>query len=228
MVKISALPPAGSLADDDETPFVDDSTASTKKFTLTILKEWFQSLVGWITTAMIGDGQVTAAKLDSSAIAQGYLEIGRTTLGSAGDTISVTGLPARTYLKVIAFTPDSGGTISHTLFFNNDTAANYSRRRSEAGAAEVTAVSVSTAIAATQVAAKWFTTADIINVLAQEKLVHGFTSHNNGNGAGNIPNRIEFAGKWANTSAQISRIDLVNGGAGDYAAGSVLIVLGKN
>lgn len=228
MPKISALPPMTTAAADDVAPIVDDSASSTKKFTLTILKEWLQSLVGWITTAMIGDGQVSAVKLYSSAIAHGYIEIGRTTLGVAGDTITVNNLPALTNLMVIAFTPDSGGTISHTVIFNNDSGSNYARRRSEAGAAESTAVSVANAIAATQVAAKWFTTANIINVSNQEKLVHGFTSHNNANGAGNIPNRIEFAGKWANTSAQITRIDLINGGAGDFAAGSFLIVLGKS
>lgn len=61
-VKISALPPASTLADDDETPFVDDSTTSTKKFTLAGLLAWLQSKAGWITTAMIGDNQVTAIK----------------------------------------------------------------------------------------------------------------------------------------------------------------------
>lgn len=40
MPKISALPPAGTLADDDETPFVDDSVATTKKFTLAGLLTW--------------------------------------------------------------------------------------------------------------------------------------------------------------------------------------------
>lgn len=62
MPKISALPPAGSLHDDDETPFVDDSTSQTKKFTLAGLKAWLQSLASWITTAMIGNNQVTAIK----------------------------------------------------------------------------------------------------------------------------------------------------------------------
>jgi hypothetical protein len=62
MPKISALPPMTSADGDDEAPIVDDSVTTTKKFTLTLLKEWLQSLVGWITTAMITDGAVTAAK----------------------------------------------------------------------------------------------------------------------------------------------------------------------
>lgn len=53
MPKISALPPAGTLADDDETPFVDDSAATTKKFTLSGLKTWLQSLTAWISSVML-------------------------------------------------------------------------------------------------------------------------------------------------------------------------------
>jgi len=64
MPKISALPPAGTLADDDETPFVDDSVAITKKFTLAGLLAWLQSKTSWITTAMLSDTQVTPSKLD--------------------------------------------------------------------------------------------------------------------------------------------------------------------
>lgn len=56
MPKISALPPAGTLADDDETPFVDDSVGSTKKFTLAGLLVWLQSKTAWIVNAMVADG----------------------------------------------------------------------------------------------------------------------------------------------------------------------------
>lgn len=48
MPKISALPPMTTPDGDDEAPVVDDSVGSTKKFTLTLLKEWLQSLTGWI------------------------------------------------------------------------------------------------------------------------------------------------------------------------------------
>lgn len=63
MVKISALPPMTSPDGDDEAPIVDDSVGSTKKFTLTLLKEWLQSLSGWITTAMLNNGSVTPDKM---------------------------------------------------------------------------------------------------------------------------------------------------------------------
>lgn len=41
MVKISALPPLASVANDDEMPIVDDSAAATKKFTIADLKAIF-------------------------------------------------------------------------------------------------------------------------------------------------------------------------------------------
>ena len=232
MPKISALPPMTSADGDDPAPIVDNSAGSTKKITLTKLKEWLQSVVGWITTAMVSDDAITAAKIDWNSTGSNagiwWEELGRTTLASANDTITVSGITPRKHLRIIAYTPDSGGTISHTIILNNDSAANYARRRSESGAADQTATSVTNLVAATQVAAKWFTTLDVVNITNQEKLAHGFTTHNNGNGAGNIPTRIEQSGKWANTSAQISRVDLINSGAGDYASGSVLIVLGHD
>lgn len=72
MPKINALPPMTTAADDDVLA-VDDVSASnaTKKLTLTKLKEWLQSLVGWITTAMIGDLQITYGKFASGTIING-------------------------------------------------------------------------------------------------------------------------------------------------------------
>ena len=85
MPKISALPPAGTLADDDETPFVDDSVGSTKKFTLAGLLVWLQSKTSWITTAMITNGQVTADKLDLDPLTATVATAQTTTSGSIVD-----------------------------------------------------------------------------------------------------------------------------------------------
>lgn len=89
MVKISALPPMTSPDGDDEAPIVDDSTTSTKKFSLTLLKEWFQSLAGWIKTAMIEDGAVTPDKL-AIGPTDGYVATSQTTSsGSYTDLATV-------------------------------------------------------------------------------------------------------------------------------------------
>jgi hypothetical protein len=63
MPKISALPSMTSPDGADEAPVVDDSAGSTKKITLTKVKEWLQSLVGWISTAMLADDSVTGDKI---------------------------------------------------------------------------------------------------------------------------------------------------------------------
>lgn len=53
MPKISALPAMTTADGDDPAPIVDDSAGSTKKITLTKLKEWLQSLTAWVTRPQI-------------------------------------------------------------------------------------------------------------------------------------------------------------------------------
>ena len=45
-------------------------------------------------------------------------------------------------------------------------------------------------------------------------------------GAGNAPKRKELTGKWSDTSEQITRVDAVNGGTGNFAVGSTVTVFG--
>lgn len=49
MPQIPALPAASTLDGADQVPIQDVSASSTKKFTLTKLKEWLQSLAGWVS-----------------------------------------------------------------------------------------------------------------------------------------------------------------------------------
>jgi hypothetical protein len=62
MPKIPSLPPMTSPDTADELPIEDVSASTTKYITLTKLKEWFQSLSGWISTAMLAAGAVTDTK----------------------------------------------------------------------------------------------------------------------------------------------------------------------
>lgn len=86
MPKISALPPYTSPEPDDELPIVDSTAETTKKITLNTVKNWLQSLVGWITTDMLGNSSVTANKQDVSTGARTVVK--ETTAGSWSNSTS--------------------------------------------------------------------------------------------------------------------------------------------
>jgi len=117
MPKISALPPMTTADAADEAPIVDTSATTTKKWTLTLLKSYLQSLVGWLTTAMIADNAVTAVKLATTAIKIGKAQVTSTVNlnTSYADIISVTvTVPSggRDLLLVLSYSQaqGSGGT----------------------------------------------------------------------------------------------------------------------
>ena len=67
---------------------------------------------------------------------------------------------------------------------------------------------------------------EIFNVANQEKFI---ITHNirGSTGAGNAPSRGEHVGKWANTSAQITQIDVLSVSS-TFAAGSTFTVWGAD
>lgn len=96
MPKISALPPMTTADAADEAPIVDTSATTTKKWTLTLLKTYLQSLTSWITTAMITNASVTADKLglagNRAAVATSQATSSTTyvDLATAGPSVTVT------------------------------------------------------------------------------------------------------------------------------------------
>lgn len=67
-IPIHSLPPQNSPDGADVFPTDDVSDSNTtKKLSLTRLKEWLQSLTSWITTAMIANTAVTNQKVDSTS-----------------------------------------------------------------------------------------------------------------------------------------------------------------
>ena len=112
--------------------------------------------------------------------------------------------------------------------FNADTAGNYANRISQNGGADSTSVS-QTSIATTVSGGKRiFGNMFIINNSANEKLVIGHTvvigtgANSTAEGAGVAPRRLEFVGKWANTSNQITKIVLDDTLAG-FVSGQIKV-----
>lgn len=156
-------------------------------------------------------------------------ELGRTTLTSVGSTITITGIPARKYLKIIGNLVDNGSAITGTMTFNNDSAANYAQTNSTAGAADGSLASQNSLVVAVDSAATpRIFEMEVVNNTAKEKLFQGHAMSQGAAGAATVPIRREINGKWANTSTQITRLDVQTSTANNFAVGSEVIVLGHD
>lgn len=194
-----------------------------------------------ITTAKLQDGIVTGSKIVNNTITSSDIdwtsstgkiwweELGRTTLGANADTISVSSFTAKKYLMIIHRLNHTGGGINSQMTFNGDSGASYAYRVSSNGAADATQAS-GTFLGLLTAAESSNLKADIFvdNFQTLEKEVHATLVTTAGSGATQVPSRRVFAGKWANTSAQITTVTITNTGAGDFATGSELIVLGHD
>ena len=160
-------------------------------------------------------------------ITGGWKEVGRTTLGSSGDTIDVTSLPDKRYYMILMDYRDTGGQINTNMTINNDTGNNYARRWSTDGATDSTQTSRNSMNHGHYTANDGYAVAYLSNVSSKEKLLmsHSVANHS-GTGAGTAPNRNEFVGKWANTSNVVSSIKHTNSDTGSFTSGSEVVVLG--
>lgn len=161
----------------------------------------------------------------------GYTEIARVTATGTVATLSAQNLPYYKYLFVDVAVLPTGGTAFAQLRFNNDSATNYARKYTISfGAATDTAnENILTMSNAVRSGGAGKMSCEILNVSNREKLIFSRAVDDNNTGSTNVPVGRETILKWVNTSTVISRIDVVNGaGTGQYAAGSEIIIYGKN
>ena len=85
--------------------------------------------------------RIQGTSTDATAVSGGWKEIGRTTLGSSGDNISVASLPDKRYLMFLTYNTATGGSAIQRVRLNSDTGSNYARRNSWDGGADSTATS---------------------------------------------------------------------------------------
>ena len=159
----------------------------------------------------------------------GWVELGRTTLGSAGDTIDVTSLPDKRYYMVLTDIIASGTVgIRHRLGNSSiDTGSNYAIRSSYNGGADGSWASQDYMYgSAGSTSVGMFNIEYIANKSDKEKLQQNWNLVNSATGAGTAPDRSENVGKWANTSNVIDTLRQYNALGGDFNTGSEVVVLG--
>lgn len=151
-------------------------------------------------------------------------EIGRTTLTVAGNTISVTGLPARKYLKILIFTKGTA-TTDEGMRFNNDSGNNYDYIRNiNANTSDSATAQSRFALYGDNGADSWGVY-EVTNLAAQVKSIQGrrMVSYP----STQAPAFIDLAGTWRNTAAQTSRVDYITSSS-TFAVGSEVVVRGHN
>jgi hypothetical protein len=182
-------------------------------------------MVTWLAGNRIRGTTAERPALGVSGVG-GWVELARTTLGVAGDTIDVTGLPNKRYYMVLSNAISSGYTY-HQIRLNGDSGSNYAVRRANNGATDQTITSqAGIFIAPTTMASKLFSVSYLANVSGKEKLGIDTVVNQDTAGAGTPPKRVEMVGKWANTSNSISSVTMYNTHSGNYDSGSEVVVLG--
>ena len=168
--------------------------------------------------------QATQADFDGTpAVSGGWKELARTTLGSAGDTINVTGLADKRYLMILK--SFSGSTSGHDRF-NGDRGSNYAGRYHASG----TDYPLTNRTAYPWHNAGYSSTPNLVidyvsNLANKEKLIHRDWVYQYTAGAGNAPRRAETVAKWANTSDSINATSMYSS-VGNWNSGSEVVVLG--
>jgi hypothetical protein len=134
-------------------------------------------------------------------------ELATATISSAGelDTGSFT---AKKYLWIQYSCNSTDGGFGFR--FNSDTGTNYARRFSQNGASDQTELSYNMMRMIWSGANTYYGNMFIINNSANEKLVINHQAGITATGAGTSPYRWETAGKWANTSSQITSVQFLD------------------
>ena len=152
-----------------------------------------------------------------------------TTKTGNGTTVTTDTFTAKIFLNVLEHVVSSGDTIDVLSKANGDTGSNYAYRVSDNGGADSTLGSATFFMlgGGNAVNNDSFSVHFIFNRTVEEKLVISFGMGRNTAGAVNVPTRRESVTKWANTTSQITSLDL-DPGAGTCEQITNISVLGTD
>jgi hypothetical protein len=158
-------------------------------------------------------------------VSGGWKELGRTTLGSSGDSIDVSSLADKRYLMFLLDSRSNGTAISTTWKANGSTGNEYSFRRNHDGTETDANTQPSAATSWTSIVTNAFGVGYAANKSGKEKLFLEHEVYQNTAGTGTSTTRTENAFKWTGTDV-IDQLTMHNSSSGDIVSGSELVVLG--
>ena len=157
-------------------------------------------------------------------------ELASVTLGGDASEISSGTISAKKYLWVQVYFHNASNSDDVLVRFNNDTGSNYAHRHSINFGSDTTQTSGSSIKLIDRNAAAdigRYVNFFVVNNSATEKLLIAHGLEEETAGASNAPTSNECIGKWANTSAQITEMDLFTA-SGNIRSGAELRVWGSN
>jgi hypothetical protein len=154
-------------------------------------------------------------------------KLGTTTLGSAGDTISVS-FTTNKFINAFWHEFETGGSALPQVRLNGSSSSVYAYRDSLNGGSDTTGTSTdiwNTALSSNV----QFCMMYIVNISGEEKLGIYHITDTLFDGAGTAPRRQESVGKFVpSPDADITQIDVVNTDTGDFDTDCNLSVIGSD
>ena len=155
---------------------------------------------------------------------QDFNLIARTSLGATATSIILDGIPTKKFLRILIDHDAKSGNGNSLLRFNGDSGNNYTFIENGTGTARTSQSSIDLIDAANN-SLGYFYIIDIVNVFNLVKSVHASSVARITSAATN-QTRHRITGTWVNTSALITRIDLV-ASANNLPANTSIFVYGS-
>jgi hypothetical protein len=164
----------------------------------------------------------TAQAAGGAGAVGGWVELGRTTLGSDNTLLTVASLPDKRYYMILGDHSQAGSSIR----LNGDTGTSYAVRRNPNGTGDSTNANRSSGGFITDSrSTPHFNVTYLSNLSSKEKLWQNQNVYQSTAGAGTAPLREEGVGKWANTSNAVDEFAYL-AWASTYQTGDEVVVLG--
>ena len=151
--------------------------------------------------------------------------------GASNDIMDTGVFTPTPYLMILNNSVGESGTLSGSdLRFNGGVGGNYSRRYSTDGGTDATGINEAMlgGTGTTNTDGEQWLVWYLDNFASDEKTQIAHTMFQTGTGGGNVPSSREVVGKWAESTNDIERIEVINNGGGDFSSDSEVIVLGSD